>query len=72
MRSTHTAEYRAFLSRLVKARRAAGLTQIQVAAALNVPQSQVSRMETGERRVDVVELRHLAKLYRKPLSYFVP
>jgi hypothetical protein len=28
-------------------------------------------MESGERRVDVIELAAFARLYRKPLSYFV-
>lgn len=70
MRSLHTAEYKRFVARLVAARKARGLTQLQVAKALRIPQGRVSRMETGERRVDVVELRQLATLYRKPLDYF--
>lgn len=71
MRSVHTPAYRAFLLRLVEARRQAGLTQVEVARALRHPQSRVSRMETGERRVDVIELQALAKLYERPLSHFV-
>jgi hypothetical protein len=30
----------------------------------------ISKAESGERRVDFVELQHLAKIYRKPLSFF--
>lgn len=71
MRNVHTAEYRAFLERLVAARKRRGLTQQQVAKALGIPQGRVSRMETGERRIDVVELRHFATLYRRRLDYFV-
>jgi transcriptional regulator with XRE-family HTH domain len=71
MRTVHTAEYRAFLAKLVAARKARGMTQQQVAKALRVGQPQVSRMETGERSVNAVELRHFATLYRKPLNYFV-
>jgi transcriptional regulator with XRE-family HTH domain len=71
MRTQHTAEYKAFLAKLLAARKARGLSQRDVATALGVPQSQVSRMETGERSVNAVELRHLATLYRKPLGYFV-
>lgn len=40
---------------LVDARRAAGLTQVEVAARLAKPQSFVSDVERGERRLDVVE-----------------
>lgn len=68
----HTPAYRMFLRRLVAARQAAGLTQVDVARALRLPQSRVSRMESGQRRVDVIELRDLADLYERPLTYFVP
>lgn len=71
MRSMHTAEYRAFLVKLLAARKRRGLTQQQVAKALGIPQGRVSRMETGERSVNAVELRHFATLYRKRLDYFV-
>ncbi len=47
------------------------MTQTQVASALKRPQSWVSKSERGERRVDVVELAELAKLYGKELDYFV-
>ncbi len=72
MRSVHTPTYREFLRRLVKARQDLGLTQAEVAEALRMPQSRVSRMESGERRIDVIELRDLAALYRKRLTHFVP
>jgi len=72
MRSTHSPAYRRFLGRLVDARKSAGLTQREVGRALRIPQSRVSRMESGERRVDVIELDGLARLYGKPLTWFVP
>ena len=72
MRSVHTAPYKAFLARLVAARQTAGYTQAEVARALRMPQSRLSRMESGERRVDVIELSELADFYGKSLSYFVP
>ncbi|MBM5817668.1 MAG: helix-turn-helix transcriptional regulator [Cyanobacteria bacterium K_Offshore_surface_m2_239] len=40
---------------LVDARLIAGLTQAELAISLSVPQSFVSKYETGERRIDVVE-----------------
>jgi len=58
------------LERLRQARKEAGLTQVEVAARLGKPQSFVSKCESGERRVDVVELQIFAGLYDKPLSYF--
>ena len=59
------------LKRLKEARLQASLTQAEVAAALRRPQSFVSKCESGERRVDVVELDEFAKLYRKPINFFL-
>jgi len=69
--SPHSARYRQFLKRLREARLQAGLTQAEVAKALRRPQSFVSKCESGERRVDVVELEDFAKLYRKSISFFL-
>ena len=55
-----------------KARKAACLTQVQVAEALGRPQSYVTKCELGERRIDPIELQQFADLYRKRLSYFLP
>ena len=71
MRSTHSSRYKEFLKRLRAARREAGLTQVAVARRLGQPQSFMSKCETGERRLDIVELSDLAELYGKPLAYFV-
>ncbi len=71
MKSIHTKEYAYFVERLRKARMEAGLTQVQVAKKLNRPQSHVSNVESGQQRVDVVELQRFAKMYGKDMSYFV-
>ena len=63
--------YAAFSSRLATARTEAGLVQTAVAQQLGKPQSFVSKCETGERRVDVVELAAFAAIYGKPLSWFM-
>lgn len=48
------------------------MTQRDVAKSLRQPQSFVSRCETGERRVDAVELEDFAKLYRRGVTFFLP
>jgi transcriptional regulator with XRE-family HTH domain len=59
-KSIYSAEYQRLCSLLRQLRHEAGLTQVQVAAWLGVPQSFVSKYESGERRLDVVELGHVA------------
>jgi transcriptional regulator with XRE-family HTH domain len=50
-----TARYDYFRKLLVEAREAAGLRQVDVARKLRRPQSYVSKVESGERRLDIVE-----------------
>lgn len=68
----HSEAYAEFQRRLREAREAAGLTQTEVADALGLPQSFVSKSETGERRVDALELARFARLYERPLDWFIP
>jgi transcriptional regulator with XRE-family HTH domain len=63
--------YKEFIGRLVRARKEAGLTQVQVAKRLGKAHSFISKCELGERRVDFVELQQLAQIYGKDLSFFV-
>ena len=55
--------YERFRTRLREARTQAGLTQVAAAERLGKHQSFVSKCESGERRVDFVELLVLARLY---------
>jgi transcriptional regulator with XRE-family HTH domain len=70
-KSIQTKEYAYFVERLRKARLEAGLTQLQVAKKLKRPQSHLSNIESGQQRVDVVELQRLAKIYEKNINYFI-
>ena len=71
MPSNMRPHYRRFLARLRAAREETGLTQADVARRLGKPQSFVSKCEAGERRVDVVELAAFARVYRKPVGFFL-
>lgn len=46
---------------LAESRETAGLTQVELALRLRRPQSFVSKIESGERRVDVIELLEIAE-----------
>jgi len=70
-RSLHSKEYKEFTKRLHTARLESGLTQVQVAKKLKRPQSYVSNIESGQQRVDVVELQKFAKMYKKDITYFI-
>ena len=70
-RSIRTKEYAYFVERLRKAREEAGLTQVQVAKKLKRPQSHISNVESGQQRVDVIELQRFAKMYGKDISFFI-
>ncbi len=56
--------------RLREAREYLGFSQEQVATFLSVHRSALSLMETGQRKVDALELKKLAGLYKCPVGYF--
>ena len=64
-------EYADFVGKLRKARHQADLRQIDVAKKLKRTQSYVSRVEMGEQRLDILELKKFADLYKKDLNYFI-
>jgi transcriptional regulator with XRE-family HTH domain len=68
----NAAEYESMVERLRQAREEAGMTQEAVAEFFGRPQSFVSKIESGGRRIDPVELCYFADLYRKPLVWFLP
>ncbi|UQS26874.1 helix-turn-helix domain-containing protein [Amycolatopsis thermalba] len=70
-KSIYSAEYQQLCRLLRELRQEAGLTQVQLAERLGVPQSFVSKYETGERRLDVVELRHIVESIGASFADFV-
>jgi len=69
-KSIYTAEYQKVLKKLKEARSESGFTQVEISQKLKKPQSYISKIERGERRIDVAELSILAKFYKKSLNYF--
>ena len=70
MSSLDPSAYKRLLALLRQARLDAGLSQRDVARKLRKPQSFVSKCETGERRIDPVELEVFARLYGRPVGFF--
>lgn len=64
-------DYAAMGARLREAREFLGLSQETVAESLSVPRASVSAMESGRRKVSSLELRDLARLYKRPIEFFL-
>jgi len=70
-KSIHKSEYSILLRRLRALRTAAGLTQVDLSTALQRPQSYVSDVECGSRRMDLLQLRELCQACGQSLTEFV-
>lgn len=64
-------EHEVIGSRLREAREYVGLLQDDVASALGIPRTSLSALEAGKRKVSGVELRRLARLYRRPVGWLL-
>lgn len=67
----HRAEYQAIRSLLRELRIGAGVKQSELSAALEQPQPYISAIETGHRRVDLVEIRDICAVLGISLATFV-
>lgn len=55
-------DYKTFLRLLVEARKASGMRQHELAAALDIDQGTISKIERGVRRIDLVEFVEVAEV----------
>jgi transcriptional regulator with XRE-family HTH domain len=70
-KSKFSKEYEIFLGEFVAARKEAGLTQEELANRVRRTQSWVSKVERGERRIDVIELREVCQALGRSFTLFV-
>ncbi len=70
-KSTFTRDYKILCRELRNARSKKGLTQIELAARLKETQSEISKFERGERRLDLVQLRRWCQALGISLRDFV-
>ncbi len=70
-KSIYTDEYAAVLRLLKTARKKSGVTQIELAERLGQTQSFVSKVERGDRRLDIVQLRSILLEFGVTLPDFV-
>ena len=70
-KAIYSKDHKHIVEQLRKARQEADLDQVEVAKLLGKTQSHVSKVEAGQRRIDIVALKEFAKLYKKPLDFFI-
>lgn len=70
-KSIYTAEYAALLRLFRRARKGSGVTQVDLAKRLGQSQSFVSKIERGDRRLDLVQLRTILREFGVSLPDFV-
>jgi transcriptional regulator with XRE-family HTH domain len=67
-KAIHSSEYKKILEKLRGARLRGGFSQGIVAEKLGKPQSYISKIERGERRIDIMELKQITAMYGVQIS----
>lgn len=70
-KTIYSKDHKFLIEQLKKARIQAGFDQEKAAEQLGKTQSYISKIEAGQRRVDIVQLKEFAKVYKKSLDFFI-
>ncbi|MHC4525386.1 MAG: helix-turn-helix domain-containing protein [Planctomycetota bacterium] len=70
-KTIYSGQYKTIIQNLKEARLKQGLTQLEVAKHFGVGQSFISKIESGQYRLDILQLQEFAKLYNKSLTSFL-
>lgn len=70
-KSIYTNEHKNLIDKIKSARRSAKLNQKTAAKRLKKSQSYISKMESGQRKIDLVQLKQIALIYGKNINYFI-
>lgn len=71
VKTIYTKTHRTMVKKLIKARKEAGFKQNDVAKKLGKTQSYISKIESGQCRIDIVQLKELAEIYKKNPKHFI-
>jgi len=70
-KTIYTKAHKSLVKKLIRARKGARLTQKDVARKLKKTQSYISKLESGQRRIDIVQIKELAAIYEKNPKKFI-
>lgn len=70
-KTIYSKEHKQIVEQLKKARQGSNLSQKEVAKMLGKTQSYISKIESGQRKIDIIQLKEFAKIYKKDLNYFL-
>ena len=70
-KSIFSREHQHIVQKLKLARQQKGLSQQDVAKLINKTQSFVSKIESGQARIDIVQLKELARIYDKEIDNLI-
>lgn len=70
-KTIYSKEHKHIVEQLKKAREGANLSQEEVAKIFGKTQSYISKIESGQRKIDIVQLKEFAKIYKKNLDFFI-
>ena len=64
-------DHKKLITKLIEARVAANLRQADAAKLINKTQSYISKIEIGQKRIDLTEIKQLAKIYNKDIHSLI-
>lgn len=67
----YSKEHKKLINQLKKARLDSGLNQKEVAKLLGKTQSYISKIESGQCRIDIIQLKEFAQIYKKEVIFFI-
>ncbi|MFA6587917.1 MAG: helix-turn-helix transcriptional regulator [Patescibacteria group bacterium] len=67
----YSKEHKKLIERIIQARKEADLSQMEAAKRLGRSQSYISKIEVGQRKIDVIELKKIAKVYNVAISSLI-
>lgn len=70
-KAIYSETHKNLVSKLKTARLKTNLKQEEAAKLLGKTQSYISKVESGQRKIDLFEISNFARIYKKEVSYFI-